>query len=160
MIQDVRIGHGYDVHQLVTGRPLVLGGITIPFEKGLLGHSDADIVIHAIIDALLGALALGSIGEHFPDTDPKYKNCDSFHLLTHVMELIHSYEYGIGNVDVTVVAERPKLKPYILQMRQRLSDGLQCKVDDVSIKATTSEKMGFVGNEDGLAAYAVVLLKR
>ena len=158
MKQPFRIGFGYDVHAFSDGRKLILGGVEIPFEKGLLGHSDADVLLHAICDSILGALALGDIGSHFPDTDENYKNADSRILLERSFSLIKDKEYRIGNVDCTVVIEKPKLAPYINDMRDVIAGLLQCSVDQVSVKATTSEKLGFVGNEEGVKAYAVALL--
>lgn len=155
----MRIGTGYDVHELVEGRRLVLGGIEIPFEKGLLGHSDADVLIHAIMDSILGALALGDIGLLFPDTDMKYKDIDSKILLKKVVEVMKENNFQIGNVDVVVMAQRPKLRPYIDKMRSVISEILLTDVKNVSIKATTTEKLGFVGREEGIAAQAVVILE-
>lgn len=155
----MRIGTGYDVHELVEGRRLVLGGIEIPFEKGLLGHSDADVLIHAIMDSILGALALGDIGLLFPDTDMKYKDIDSKILLKRVIEVMKENNFQIGNVDVVVMAQRPKLRPYIDEMRSVISKILSTDVKNVSIKATTTEKLGFVGREEGIAAHAVVILE-
>lgn len=155
----MRIGTGYDVHELVEGRRLVLGGIEIPFEKGLLGHSDADVLIHAIMDSILGALALGDIGLLFPDTDMKYKDIDSKILLKRVVEVMKENNFQIGNVDVVVMAQRPKLRPYIDEMRSVISKILSTDVKNVSIKATTTEKLGFVGREEGIAAHAVVILE-
>lgn len=155
----MRIGTGYDVHELVEGRRLVLGGIEIPFEKGLLGHSDADVLIHAIMDSILGALALGDIGLLFPDTDMKYKDIDSKILLKRVVEVMKENNFQIGNVDVVVMAQRPKLRPYIDEMRNVISEILLTDVKNVSIKATTTEKLGFVGREEGIAAHAVVILE-
>lgn len=155
----MRIGTGYDVHELVEGRRLVLGGIEIPFEKGLLGHSDADVLIHAIMDSILGALALGDIGLLFPDTDMKYKDIDSKILLKKVVEVMKDNNFQIGNVDVVVMAQRPKLRPYIDEMRSVISEILLTDVKNVSIKATTTEKLGFVGREEGIAAQAVVILE-
>jgi 2-C-methyl-D-erythritol 2,4-cyclodiphosphate synthase len=154
----IRTGFGYDVHAFAHNRKLILGGIEIPFEKGLLGHSDADVLLHAICDALLGALALGDIGQHFPDNDPEYKNIDSKILLFKVNELIKKNNFSISNIDSTVVMERPKLKNFIPQIRKSISEILKINVDQVSVKATTSEKMGFVGIEEGVKAYATVLL--
>lgn len=153
-----KIGFGYDVHKLVEGRKLILGGVEIPHEKGLLGHSDADALLHSICDALLGALALGDIGKHFPDTDPKYKNADSKILLTEVYKLIKERSYKLGNLDSTIVIEKPKMAPHILKMRENISSILECGIEQVSVKATTSESMGFVGTEEGVKVYAVVLL--
>lgn len=155
----MRIGTGYDVHELVKGRRLVLGGIEIPFEKGLLGHSDADVLIHAIMDSILGALALGDIGLLFPDTDMKYKDIDSKILLKRVVEVMKENNFQIGNVDVVVMAQRPKLRPYIDEMRSVISEILLTDIKNVSIKATTTEKLGFVGREEGIAAQAVVILE-
>lgn len=155
----MRIGTGYDVHELVEGRRLVLGGIEIPFEKGLLGHSDADVLIHAVMDSILGALALGDIGLLFPDTDMKYKDIDSKILLKKVVEVMKENNFQIGNVDVVVMAQRPKLRPYIDEMRSVISEILLTDVKNVSIKATTTEKLGFVGREEGIAAQAVVILE-
>ena len=154
----IRTGFGYDVHAFAYNRKLILGGIEIPFEKGLLGHSDADVLLHAICDALLGALALGDIGLHFPDNDPEYKNIDSKILLFKVNELIEDKNFSISNIDSTVVMERPKLKTFIPQIRNSISEILKINFDQVSVKATTSEKMGFVGIEEGVKAYATVLL--
>ncbi|HRR09728.1 MAG TPA: 2-C-methyl-D-erythritol 2,4-cyclodiphosphate synthase [Rhodothermales bacterium] len=154
----MRIGYGYDVHRLVEGRPLVLGGVEIPFEKGLLGHSDADVLLHAITDALLGAAALGDIGAHFPDNDPNWKGANSRYLLRVVANLIHDAGYKVGNVDATVVMERPKLRPLIDQMRAHIAEDLSITVGQVSVKATTNERMSFVGREEGVACHAVCLL--
>ena len=153
-----RIGFGYDVHRLVEGRPLIIGGVKIPHNRGLLGHSDADLLTHAIIDAILGALARGDIGLHFPDTDPAYKDADSLSLLTKVMEWVREGEFRINNVDATIVAERPKLAPYLLSMKKALSQRLEIGPDRINIKATTSEGLGFCGSEQGMGAYAVVSL--
>ena len=153
-----RIGHGYDVHRLTEGRPLVLGGIEIPYALGLLGHSDADVLLHAIMDAVLGALAAGDIGTHFPDTDPAFLGVDSKKLLRSVSELLHGRGYGIGNIDATVVAQRPKLSSYIPAMRRTISKILGCALDDISIKATTEEGLGLTGSGEAMAAHAVCLL--
>lgn len=153
-----RTGFGYDVHQLVENRKLFLGGVEIPFEMGLKGHSDADVLLHAICDALLGALALGDIGKHFPDTDEKYKGIDSKILLGEVASLVEEKEYSVANIDATVVMERPKLAPYILEMRNTISNILKIEPDQVSVKATTSEKIGFAGREEGVQAFSTVLL--
>jgi len=153
-----RIGFGYDVHKFSEGRKLILGGVEIPFEKGLCGHSDADVLLHAICDAMLGALALGDIGKHFPDTEEQYKNIDSKILLEKVNRLIEEKNYKVGNIDATVVAEKPKLQPYISEMRKIISRILKVQPDSISVKATTSEKLGFVGKEEGIVAHAVVLL--
>ena len=155
-----RIGKGYDVHQLVEGRPLILGGVEIPHSKGLLGHSDADVLAHAISDALLGAANLGDIGRHFPDTNPAFKGADSIVLLQQVVELLKKEGYGIGNVDATVMAERPKLAPYIPVMQERLAAAMEIEVGQLNIKATTTEKLGFVGREEGFAAEAIVLIEK
>ncbi|WP_022834640.1 2-C-methyl-D-erythritol 2,4-cyclodiphosphate synthase [Salisaeta longa] len=154
----MRVGFGYDVHRLVEGRRLILGGVTIPFEKGLDGHSDADVLLHAIADALLGAAALGDIGAHFPDTDAAWKGADSTVLLARVGTSVHAQGYAIGNIDATVVLERPKLRPYIYAMRQIIARTLALNVTQVSVKATTSEGMGFVGTGEGAAAYATCAL--
>lgn len=154
-----RIGSGMDVHKLVEGRELWLGGIKIPHHKGALGHSDADVLLHAICDALLGALALGDIGTHFPDTDAAYKNIDSKILLSKSYELIHAKGYEVVNVDASLCLESPKIKKYSLEMRQVIASLLRISEDDVSIKATTNEKLGFIGREEGLVAYATVLIK-
>ena len=156
----MRIGHGYDVHRLVEGRKLILGGVDIPYEKGLLGHSDADVLLHAISDAILGAIAEGDIGKHFPDTDPRYKGADSLKLLAHVMNLADSKGYRLGNLDATVVAQRPKLAPYIQRMRENIAAVLAAEPDRVNVKATTTEELGFAGRGEGIAAYAVVLMER
>lgn len=156
----IRIGNGYDIHQLGKGRRLILGGVEIPHELGLLGHSDADVLTHAIMDAMLGALSLGDIGHYFPPTDEKWAGADSLVLLSQVNQLIQSHGWEIGNIDSVVVAERPKLKPHIKTMRDRLSVVLDLKPDQIGIKATTNEKLGPVGREEGIAAYAVVLLVR
>ncbi|MGA9173387.1 MAG: 2-C-methyl-D-erythritol 2,4-cyclodiphosphate synthase [Thermoactinomyces sp.] len=154
----IRIGQGFDVHQLVENRPLVIGGVTIPYEKGLLGHSDADVLLHAITDAVLGALALGDIGKHFPDTDPAFKDADSAKLLTHVWNLVKEQGYSLGNVDATIIAQKPKMAPYIPAMRERIAQLLQAEQTDVNVKATTTEKLGFTGRGEGIAAMAVVCL--
>lgn len=155
----MRIGYGYDVHQLKEGRPLILGGVKIPFELGLDGHSDADVLLHAITDALLGAFALGDIGQHFPDTNEEFEGANSRLLLEHVVKLIANEGYCVGNIDATVVAERPKLAKYIPEMRQFIAEDLQVDIGKVSVKATTSEKMGFEGKGKGISARAVALLK-
>lgn len=153
-----RIGQGYDVHRLVEGRPLILGGVTIPWEKGLLGHSDADVLLHAIMDALLGAAALGDIGGLFPDTDERYCGADSRVLLRRVREVLTEHRFAIGNVDATLVAQKPKISPYIPQMRQNIAGDLEIPVDRVSVKATTEERLGFTGDGSGMAAQAVALV--
>ena len=160
MIADIRIGHGYDVHRLVEERALILGGVSIPHEKGLLGHSDADVLTHAVMDALLGARALGDIGKHFPDTDAKWKGADSIKLAERVREIVCTDGWSISNLDVTVIAQAPKLAPHIAQMRKNLAKALQIEVDRVSIKATTEEKLGFTGEKLGIASHAVALLCR
>lgn len=156
----IRIGNGYDIHRLVTGRDLILGGVKIEHETGLLGHSDADVLTHAIMDAMLGALSLGDIGHYFPPTDPKWAGADSLVLLEQVTQLIRDRGWEIGNIDSVVVAERPKLKPHIETMRSRLAKVLNLEPDQVGVKATTNEKLDAVGNEEGIAAYAVVLLEK
>ncbi len=156
----MRIGHGYDVHRLVEGRKLILGGVDIPWEKGLLGHSDADVLLHAIADAILGAIAAGDIGKHFPDTDPRYKGADSLKLLAHVMHLADDKGYRLGNLDATIVAQRPKLAPHIQRMRENIAAVLAAEVGRVNVKATTTEELGFAGRGEGIAAYAVVLMER
>ncbi|WP_294659902.1 2-C-methyl-D-erythritol 2,4-cyclodiphosphate synthase [uncultured Fusobacterium sp.] len=156
----LRIGNGYDVHKLVEGRKLILGGIEIPHAKGVLGHSDGDVLIHAIMDAMLGALALGDIGQHFPDTDMKYENIDSTILLTRVKELIAERGYKIINLDSIIVLQKPKVKPYIEAMRKRVAEVLEIDMEQVSIKATTEEKLGFTGDESGVKSYCVVLLEK
>nr|WP_305146556.1 2-C-methyl-D-erythritol 2,4-cyclodiphosphate synthase [Anaerovorax odorimutans] len=160
MPMESRVGTGFDVHQLTEGRPLILGGVEIPFEKGLLGHSDADVLVHALMDALLGAAALGDIGGHFPDTDPAYKGVSSMKLLEKVKKLIDEEFYGISNVDITVMAQRPKIKSYINDMRKNIARTLEIEESRVNIKGTTTEKLGFVGREEGIAAQAVCLLYR
>jgi 2-C-methyl-D-erythritol 2,4-cyclodiphosphate synthase len=154
----MRIGIGYDVHALVAGRPLVIGGVTVPHTRGLDGHSDADVLLHAICDGLLGALALGDIGQHFPDSDPRWRGADSRALLRHVVSLVRARGYGVGNVDATVIAQAPKLAPFIGAMRDNVAADLACDVACVSIKATTTERLGFEGREEGIAAQAVVLV--
>ena len=156
----LRIGHGYDVHRLVEGRRLILGGVDIPYEKGLLGHSDADVLLHAISDALLGAAALGDIGKHFPDTDTAYKNADSLVLLARVNEIIKSAGYRISNVDATVIAQAPKLAPHIEQMRNNIANALSAGLDDISVKATTEERLGFTGSGEGISAHAVCIIEK
>ncbi len=154
----MRIGTGYDVHRLTEGRELILGGVTIPYEKGLLGHSDADVLLHAIMDALLGAAALGDIGTHFPDTDPAYEGISSMTLLSRVGEILTEAGYQVGNLDATLIAQRPKMAPYIPAMRQHVADALSLSLDQVSIKATTEEGLGFTGRGEAIAAQAVALL--
>ncbi|TVP68406.1 MAG: 2-C-methyl-D-erythritol 2,4-cyclodiphosphate synthase [Nodularia sp. (in: Bacteria)] len=158
MTMNIRIGNGYDIHKLVSDRPLILGGIQITHEFGLLGHSDADVLTHAIMDAMLGALSLGDIGHYFPPTDPQWAGADSLVLLTQVHQLIREQGWQIGNIDSVVVAERPKLKPYIEKMRAKLATVLELPPNQIGIKATTNEKLGPVGREEGICAYAVILL--
>lgn len=155
-----RIGTGFDVHALVPGRRLILGGVHVPHDKGLDGHSDADVLVHAIGDAILGALALGDLGKHFPDSDPRWKDADSRALLRHIVALMEERGYAVGNVDATLVAQAPKLAPHVAAMRDNLCGDLDCTPDDVSVKATTTEKLGFAGRGEGIAAMAVVLLER
>lgn len=155
----MRIGHGYDVHKLVAGRDLILGGVKIPYELGLLGHSDADVLLHAVSDALLGAAGLGDIGKHFPDTDPQYKGADSRKLLQIVGEKIREAGYRVGNVDVTMIAQKPKLRPYIPQMEENIASALGIGVSRVNVKATTEEQLGFTGQQLGMACHAVCLLE-
>lgn len=153
-----RIGQGYDVHRLADGRALVLGGVTVPWEKGLLGHSDADVLLHALMDALLGAAALGDIGRWFPDTDPQYQGADSRMLLRRVRQILAENGFSIGNVDMTLVAQKPKIAPYIPQMRANIAEDLRLPVEAVSVKATTEERLGFTGDGSGMAAQAVALI--
>ena len=155
----MRIGHGYDVHKLVEGRDLILGGVKIDYEKGLLGHSDADVLLHAVSDALLGAAGLGDIGRHFPDTDPKYKGADSLELLREVYRKISEKGYRVGNIDVTMVAQRPKLKDFIPQMQDNIAAAVGVTPDRVNVKATTEEKLGFTGTGEGMSCHAVCLLE-
>ena len=157
---NVRIGNGFDVHALAAGRKLVLGGVTIPWDRGLDGHSDADVLLHAVCDAILGALARGDLGTHFPDTDPKWKGADSRMLLRHVVSLASADGWKTGNVDVTIIAQVPKLAPHVAAMRANLAADLGCAVEAVSVKATTTERLGFAGREEGIAALATVLLVR
>ncbi len=156
----LRVGHGYDVHRLVEGRTLILGGVTVPFDRGLLGHSDADVLTHAVMDALLGAAALGDIGKLFPDSDAAYAGADSIALLERVTALLREHGWQVGNVDATVVAQTPKLAPYIPDMRRRLAEAMGLDVDCVSVKATTEERLGFTGSGEGMAAHAVALIER
>jgi 2-C-methyl-D-erythritol 2,4-cyclodiphosphate synthase len=158
MSQAFRIGLGYDVHRLSKGRPLILGGIEVPFPQGLVGHSDADVLSHALGDALLGAVGLGDLGRHFPDSDPQYQGVFSLELLEKICFLVHQKGYKIGNVDTTIVAQEPKLAPYIEKMQSALASVLQVSIDQISIKATTTEGLGFPGRREGIAAYAIVLL--
>ena len=155
----MRIGHGYDVHRLVEGRNLILGGVKIDYEKGLLGHSDADVLLHAVSDALLGAAGQGDIGRHFPDTDPKYKGADSLELLREVYRKISEKGYRVGNIDVTMIAQRPKLKDFIPQMQENIAAAVGVTPDRVNVKATTEEKLGFTGTGEGMACHAVCLLE-
>ena len=155
----IRIGHGYDVHRLVENRKLILGGVEIPFERGLLGHSDADVLLHAISDALLGAVALGDIGKHFPDTDPRYAGADRMLLLKEVVRLVRNEGYQVGNLDATILCQRPKLAGFIAAMRENIAACCEIPVSDVSVKATTEEKLGFTGSGEGIAVHAVALLE-
>lgn len=155
-----RIGHGYDLHRLVEGRKLILGGVDIPFEKGLLGHSDADVAVHALMDALLGALALGDIGKHFPDNDPEYAGISSILLLKKVYELISRENYTLSNADITIIAQRPKLLPYIPEMRKNIAEALGCDVSEISVKATTEEGLGFTGSGEAISSHAVCILQK
>lgn len=159
-MNDIRIGHGYDVHRLTEDRKLILGGVEIPYEKGLLGHSDADVLLHSISDALLGALALGDIGKHFPDTDPAYKGADSLKLLSHVVMLIKDKGYKIGNIDATILCQKPKLAPYIENMRNNIAIACETDISNISVKATTEEKLGFTGSGEGIAVHSVALILR
>ena len=156
----LRVGHGYDVHRLVEGRALILGGVTVPFDRGLLGHSDADVLTHAVMDALLGAAALGDIGKLFPDSDAAYAGADSIALLRRVTALLREHGWQVGNVDATVVVQTPRLAPYIPEMRRRLAEAMGLDVDGVSVKATTEERLGFTGSGEGMAAHAVALIER
>ncbi|MGL5832618.1 MAG: 2-C-methyl-D-erythritol 2,4-cyclodiphosphate synthase [Waterburya sp.] len=155
---NIRIGNGYDIHQLVADRPLILGGVKIPHTLGLLGHSDADVLTHGIMDALLGALGLGDIGHYFPPSDPQWKGADSIMLLRQVLSIIQSQGWQIGNIDSTIVAEQPKLKPHLKSMRSSLAQAMEIDLEQISIKATTNEKLGPVGREEGICAYVVALL--
>lgn len=157
---NIRIGQGYDVHKLVPGRKLILGGVEIEYEKGLLGHSDADVLVHAIMDSLLGAAALGDIGTHFPDNDATYKNADSIMLLKQVCALLDKKDFSVSNIDATVIAQAPKLKPFIFQMRKNISDALNINIDCVNIKATTEEELGFTGRREGISAQCVALITK
>ncbi|WP_434400928.1 2-C-methyl-D-erythritol 2,4-cyclodiphosphate synthase [Planococcus sp. 11815] len=156
----IRIGQGYDVHQLAEGRPFILGGVEIEHDRGLLGHSDADVLLHTITDAALGAIGGGDIGKHFPDTDPEFKDADSKKLLTHIWEYVKEQGYELGNVDCTVIAQKPKLAPYIEQIRASIAELLEADISQVNVKATTSEHLGFTGREEGIAALAVILLNQ
>ena len=155
----MRIGMGYDVHKLVEGRPLILGGVNIPYEKGLLGHSDADCLTHAIMDSLLGAAALGDIGKHFPDTDPRYEGADSLKLLSVVKEMLDERAYIIGNIDATIIAQKPKMAGYIQEMREKIADTLEIEIDRINIKATTEEGLGFTGEGLGISCQSIALLE-
>ncbi len=156
----IRIGHGYDVHRFAENRKLILGGVEIPFEYGLLGHSDADVLAHAIMDALLGAAALGDIGQHFPDTDEKYRGADSMLLLREVCRILSDNGYTIGNIDSTVIAQKPKLKDHIVDMRQTIAENCRLDISQVSVKATTEEKLGFTGRLEGISAHAVCVIEK
>ncbi|MEK5337079.1 2-C-methyl-D-erythritol 2,4-cyclodiphosphate synthase [Bacillus sp. FSL M8-0166] len=156
----LRIGQGFDVHQLTEGRPLIIGGVTIPYEKGLLGHSDADVLLHTVADACLGAIAEGDIGRHFPDTDPEFKDADSFKLLQHVWELVKEKGYILVNIDCTIMAQKPKMAPYIQPMCEKIAEALEADVTQVNVKATTTEKLGFTGRGEGIASQATVLLQK
>ena len=156
----MRIGHGYDVHRLTADRRLIIGGVDIPYEKGLLGHSDADVLVHAVMDALLGAMAKGDIGRLFPDSDPTYAGVDSLVLAKKVRDIMRDTGYTVGNIDATVIAQAPKLMPYIEKMRENIAAALECNISDVNIKATTEEKLGFSGRGEGIAAHAVCLIKK
>jgi len=158
MDYNYRTGIGYDVHAFTENRKLIIGGIEIPFNKGLAGHSDADVLLHAITDALLGALALGDLGKHFPDSDEKYKDADSKLLLKKVYQLVKKEKYQLGNLDAVVTLEKPKLSPFILKIRESIATILESKIEQVSVKATTSEKLGFIGREEGIAAFATILI--
>lgn len=156
----IRIGHGYDVHRLAENRRFVIGGVNIPYERGLLGHSDADVLVHAVMDAMLGALAMGDIGKHFPDCNSEYKDADSIILLERVYEMISAKGWRIGNIDSTIICQQPRLAPYIEEMRFKLASACRCEVEQVSVKATTEEKLGFTGSGEGIAAHAVCLLEK
>lgn len=156
----MRVGLGYDVHKLVEDRELILGGVTIPYEKGLLGHSDADVLVHAIMDALVGAAALGDIGKHFPDTDPQYKGISSIKLLEHVGKLLDEHMYVIENIDATIIAQRPKMAPYIPEMRKNIADTLGLELDQVNVKATTEEGLGFTGTGEGISSQAICAIEK
>ena len=154
----MRVGMGYDVHRLVEGRDLIMGGVKIPYEKGLLGHSDADVLLHAIMDALLGAAALGDIGKHFPDTDPKYKGADSMELLRHVKRLLEENKFAVENIDATIIAQAPKMRPHIDTMRHNIADALGIDISQVNVKATTEEGLGFTGTGEGISSQAVCII--
>jgi 2-C-methyl-D-erythritol 2,4-cyclodiphosphate synthase len=155
-----RIGQGFDVHQLTEGRPLIIGGVTIPYERGLLGHSDADVLLHTVSDACLGAIGEGDIGKHFPDTDPNFKDADSAKLMEHVWQLVKNKGYELVNADCTIIAQKPKMAPYIGQMRVRIAELLEATPEQINVKATTTEKLGFTGRGEGIASQAVVLLRK
>ena len=155
-----RIGQGFDVHQLTENRPLIIGGITIPYELGLLGHSDADVLLHTVADACLGAIGEGDIGRHFPDTDPQFKDADSAKLMEHVWSIVKKKGYKLVNVDCTIIAQKPKMAPYIPQMRERIAQLLEATIDQVNVKATTTEKLGFTGRGEGIASQVAVLLQK
>ena len=156
----MRIGMGYDVHKLVEERDLILGGVKIPYEKGLLGHSDADVLLHAIMDSLLGAAALGDIGKHFPDTDPKYKGADSIKLLEFVGELLYKSNYKISNIDATIIAQKPKMAPHITTMRKNIAKALKIDLDQINVKATTEEGLGFTGSGEGISSQSICLISK
>jgi 2-C-methyl-D-erythritol 2,4-cyclodiphosphate synthase len=155
----MRVGMGYDVHKLVENRNLIIGGVSIPYEKGLLGHSDADVLLHAIMDSLLGAAALGDIGKHFPDTEPQYKGASSIKLLMHVGELIYQKGYKIGNIDATIIAQKPKMAPYIAEMIKNIAEALKIENDKINIKATTEEGLGFTGTGEGISSQSICLIE-
>ena len=155
-----RIGQGFDVHQLVENRPLIIGGITIPYEKGLLGHSDADVLLHSVADACLGAIGEGDIGKHFPDTDQAFKDADSGKLLQHVWNLVKERGYELVNADCTIIAQKPKMAPFVFSMKENIANLLETDLENINVKATTTEKLGFVGREEGIASQVVVLLKK
>lgn len=157
-MNNLRIGHGYDVHRFGDGDAIVLGGVTIPHEQGLLAHSDGDVLLHALCDALLGACALGDIGQHFPDTDPQYANADSRELLRHCYQLVRSSGYQLGNADITIIAQAPRMATHIAGMREHIATDLGCAIEQINVKATTTEKLGFTGRKEGIAVHAVVLL--
>lgn len=154
----IRIGQGFDVHEFADDRPLIIGGITIPYERGLIGHSDADVLLHTITDAALGAIAEGDIGKHFPDTDPDFKDADSAKLLEHIWKLVDARGYKLGNIDCTIIAQKPKMAPHIDAIRARVAELLQAEISQVNVKATTTEKLGFTGREEGIASMATILL--
>ncbi len=156
----MRIGHGYDVHRLTENRKLIIGGVEIPHERGLLGHSDADVLTHAVMDALLGAAAMGDIGLHFPDTDERFKGADSIALLRHVTAILHTNGFTIGNIDATIIAQAPKMRPYIDRMRANIANACGVDISDVNVKATTEEKLGFTGSGEGISAHAVALIEK